>query len=300
MPKSYISSEPGAMRAALNKFDPIKQIYNRLHSLSVSGHETNKIEMIVLGGTFDCYTKEYKTKFVKALYDACNTFAKLKIGDVETNPYPKGTPPLIKGHKSPLEANQRYKFTISNLKNISYSKTLAEAIKKNETAKHRIIGLTIETRPEFVTDQHCAFWRELGVTRIEMGIQSLDDEVLKVNKRGNTVEQIRIACDRMRRRGFKISVHIMPGLYMSSYAKDLKTFVDLYTDPFLKPDEIKFYPTSVIPHTKLAQLYKKGEYVPLETEDIKKLIRQTFLEVIPPYTRIKRLIRDIPANEIMA
>ena len=131
-------------------------------------------------------------------------------------------------------------------------------------------------------------------------MQSLDNEVLKANKRGNTVEQIRRAFDTMRRRGFKISVHIMPGLYTSNYQKDLKTFKDLYTDPFLKPDEIKFYPTSVIPHTKLAQLYKKGEYTPLETADIKKLIRQTFLEIIPPYTRIKRLIRDIPANEIMA
>lgn len=290
MPKSYISSEPGAMRAALNKFDPIKQVYNRLRSLSITGHETDKIELIVLGGTFDCYTKDYKIAFVKALYDACNTFSKLKIKDGGNSPS-KVLQPLVQ---------QRYRFEIGNLKTITYSKTLAEAMKKNETAKHRIIWLTIETRPEFVTDQHCMFWRELGVTRIEMWVQSLDDEVLKANKRGNTVEQIRNAFDVMRRWGFKISVHIMPWLYMSSYAKDLKTFVDLYKDPFLKPDEIKFYPTSVIPHTKLAQLYKKGEYVPLETADIKKLIRQTFLEVIPPYTRIKRLIRDIPANEIMA
>jgi elongator complex protein 3 len=151
-----------------------------------------------------------------------------------------------------------------------------------------------------VTDQHCAFWRELGVTRIEMGVQSLDDEVLKANKRGNTVEQIRKAFDRMRKRGFKISVHIMPGLYMSTYKKDLKTFKDLYADPFLKPDEIKFYPTSVIPHTPLCTLYRQGKYIPLKTETIKKLIRQVFLEIIPPYTRIKRLIRDIPANEIVA
>jgi len=151
-----------------------------------------------------------------------------------------------------------------------------------------------------VTDQNCMFWRELGVTRIEMGVQSLDDEVLKANQRGNTVEQIRNAFDKMRRYGFKISVHIMPGLYTSTYEKDLKTFVDLYDDIYLRPDEIKFYPTSVIPNTKLAELYEKGEYIPLETADIKKLIQQVFLEVIPPYTRIKRLIRDIPANEIMA
>ena len=297
MPKSYIKSEPGAMRAALNKFDPIKQVYNRLRSLSITGHETDKIEMIVLGWTFDCYMKEYKIKFIKSLYDACNTFSKLKISDPDCH--------VVRRDKSSslllaMTGQQKYKFDISNLKTIKYSKTLAEAMKKNETAKHRIIWLTIETRPEFVTDQNCLFWRELGVTRIEMWVQSLDDAVLKANKRWNTVKEIRRAFDKMRRRGFKISVHIMPGLYMSNYKKDLKTFVDLYKDSFLKPDEIKFYPTSVIPGTKLAQLYKKGEYTPLETEDIKKLIRQVFLEVIPPYTRIKRLIRDIPANEIMA
>lgn len=92
----------------------------------------------------------------------------------------------------------------------------------------------------------------------------------------------------------------MPGLYTSSYEKDLKTFQDLYTDPYLKPDEIKFYPTSVIPNTELYNLYKKGKYIPLDTKEIQKLIRETFLHIIPPYTRIKRLIRDIPATEIAA
>ena len=133
-----------------------------------------------------------------------------------------------------------------------------------------------------------------------MGIQSLDNNVLKVNKRGLTVEQIRRACHRLRQYGFKFSVHIMPGLYTSTYAKDLKTFQDLYTDPFLKPDEIKFYPTSVIPNTELCKLYKQGKYKPLESKEIQKLITETFLHIIPPYTRIKRLIRDIPANEIVA
>ena len=133
-----------------------------------------------------------------------------------------------------------------------------------------------------------------------MGVQSLDEEVLQLNKRGHTVEQAREACHKMRQYGFKFSLHIMPGLYGSSYAKDLKTFQDLYSDPYFKPDEIKFYPTSVIPNTQLCKLYKQGKYTPLETDDIKKLIRQTFLDVIPPYTMIKRLIRDIPANEIVA
>ena len=282
MPKSYIKSEPGAMRALLNKFDPIKQVYNRLLSLKLTGHETDKIEMIVLWWTFDVYNKEYKTKFIKELYDACNTFEE-----------------YFKNIK--ISTTKKYSHaTVDINKIVTYPQTIQESLKKNEHTAHRIIGLTIETRPEYVTDVNCQFRRELGVTRIEMGLQSSDDNVLELNKRGHTVQQARDACHKLRQYGFKFSLHIMPGLYGSDYDKDLKTFKDLYTDPFFKPDEIKFYPTSVIPNTQLHELYKQEKYVPLETEDIKTLIRETFLTVIPPYTRIKRLIRDIPANEIVA
>ena len=151
-----------------------------------------------------------------------------------------------------------------------------------------------------MTNEHCAFWRSLGVTRLEIGIQSLFDELLEANKRGHTVQQIREACHRLRQWGFKFSVHIMPGLYMSTYEKDLETFKRLYEDPFLKPDEIKFYPTSVIPNTELATLYHEGKYIPLSTDEIKQLIEEVLLTIIPPYTRIKRLIRDIPSQEILA
>ncbi|MFA7298366.1 MAG: tRNA uridine(34) 5-carboxymethylaminomethyl modification radical SAM/GNAT enzyme Elp3 [Candidatus Absconditabacterales bacterium] len=282
MPKSYIKSEPGAMRALLNKFDPIKQVYNRLLSLTLTGHETDKIELIVLGGTFDVYTKDYKIKFIKELYDACNTFDEY-FQNIE------------------ISTTKKYAHTtIDESKIITYSKDTQEALKKNESATHRIIGLTIETRPEYVTDTNCQFRREMGVTRVEMGVQSLDDEVLNLNKRGHSVQQSRDACNKLRQYGFKFALHVMPGLYGSDYSKDLKTFKDLYSDPFFKPDEIKFYPTSVIPNTELHELYKQGKYKPLETEDIKKLIREVFFDVIPPYTRIKRLIRDIPANEIVA
>lgn len=282
MPKSYIKSEPGAMRALLNKFDPIKQVYNRLLSLTLTGHETDKIEMIVLWWTFDVYTKDYKIKFIKELYDACNTFDE-----------------YFKNIK--ISTTKKYSHAIVDTnKTITYSENIKEALKKNENTAHRVIGLTIETRPEYATDTNCQFRRDLGVTRIEMGLQSSDDTVLDLNKRGHSVQQARQACHKLRQYGFKFSLHIMPGLYGSDYAKDLKTFQNLYTDTFFKPDEIKFYPTSVIPNTQLYELYKQGKYTPLETEDIKKLIRETFLTVIPPYTRIKRLIRDIPANEIVA
>ncbi|RKW20330.1 tRNA uridine(34) 5-carboxymethylaminomethyl modification radical SAM/GNAT enzyme Elp3, partial [Candidatus Gracilibacteria bacterium] len=282
MPKSYIKSEPGAMRAFLNQFDPLKQVYNRLYSLQQTGHKTDKIEMIVLGGTWDFYPRDYKIDFIKQLYDACNTFGALAIKNLT------GT------------ANWKYAFEITNQDQIQLSSSLEEAIQINETAQHRIIGLTIETRPEFVTDQNCRDRRAMGVTRIEMGVQSTDDAVLDLNKRGHHLAEVEKALHKLRQYAFKFSIHIMPGLYGSTVEKDIQTFHDVYANPYLKPDEIKFYPTSVIPQTELYELYQQGKYEPITTEEISEIIETTFREIIPPYTRIKRLIRDIPATEISA
>lgn len=308
MPKSYISSEPGAMRALLNQFDPIKQVYNRLLSLTMTGHQTDKIEMIVLGWTRDFYPNDYKIDFIKNLYDACNTFSQLDIkfpnesalltkegeGGSNTNVEEPPLSPLQRG------TEKRFKYELTNLDSIQYSSTLSEAIKKNETAENRIIGLTVETRPEFATDENCRMWRELWVTRLEMWVQSMYDDILEGNHRWHTVQQIRDAIHKLRQYGFKFSIHIMPGLYGYTYEKDLWTFQKIYSDPYIKPDEIKYYPTSVVKNTILYDLYEKGEYKPLTIDYIQKLIKQTFLEIIPPYTRIKRLIRDIPATEITA
>ncbi|MDR0607683.1 MAG: radical SAM protein, partial [Candidatus Peribacteria bacterium] len=226
MPKSYIKSEPGAMRAFLNQFDPIKQVRNRLQSLTLTGHQPEKIEMIVLGGSRDAYPEAYKTAFVKGLYDACSTFSALKIasfpdGDNQISP-PTSSLPAQK------EAAKKYGFTILNEDQIQLSTTLEEAIERNQTAKHRVIGLTIETRPDLVTHSHCQTWRQLGVTRVEMGLQSTDDEILHLNKRGHTLQKIREAMHLMRQYGFKISIHLMPGLYGSTVEKDMQTFREVF------------------------------------------------------------------------
>ncbi|HCY21206.1 TPA: hypothetical protein DIC40_05145 [Patescibacteria group bacterium] len=231
------------------------------------------------------YPEDYKIEFIKGLYDACNTFDQLEIDHQGLDE---------------VQEDKRYKYTITNQDTIKYSKTIEEAIEINETAPHRIIGLTIETRPEYVTDANCQLRRKLGVTRLEIGIQSMYDDVLAANKRGHTVAQIETACHKLRQYGFKFCVHIMPGLYKSSLEKDIGTFQQIYDNPYIKPDEIKFYPTSVIPNTELFNLYKSGEYKPLETEEIAHIIETTLTTIIPPYTRIKRLIRDIPATEIAA
>lgn len=328
MPKSYINTEPGAMRALLNNFDPIKQVYNRLLSLTLTGHDTDKIEMIVLGGTWDVYPKEYKEWFIKWLYHACNTFPEFlktvklttnvnkslfAIEDAETassSSHPELVSGSLDSGSSPEWHQWRIEDSIQSL--ISKADTIAtkkkevrdtdlgDPILTNETAEHRIIWLTVETRPEYVTDENCQFWRELGVTRLEMGIQSTNDEVLDMNKRWHNVECCKAACHKLRQYGFKFSVHLMPGLYGSDENKDLQTFIDIYSDDHFKPDEIKFYPTSVIPNTELYELYKQGKYKPIETDAIKRIITNTFRDIIPPYTRIKRLIRDIPSTEIAA
>ena len=282
MPKSYIKSEPGAMRARLNQFDPIKQVYNRLYSLKQTGHKTDKIEMIVLGWTWDFYPRDYKIDFVKKLYDACNSFSQLQI------------------ESTVWTSEWKYGFKILNEDEVQLSNSLSEAITINETAENRIIWLTIETTPLFATQQNCKERREMGVTRIEMGVQSTNNTVLDLNQRGHHIQEVRKALHRMRQFGFKISIHIMPGLYGSDPEMDIQTFRDIYSDPWLQPDEIKFYPTSVIPNTELYTLYLQGKYQPITTEEISHIIKTTFREIIPPYTRIKRLIRDIPATEIAA
>lgn len=283
MPKSYINTEPGAMRALLNEFDPIKQTYNRLLSLNITWHATDKIEMIVLGGTFDVYPMDYKIEFIKSLYDACNTFDEF-YENIEVD----------------AENPKAAKFTINEWLNIKYSETLQQAQDINESANHRIIWLTIETRPEFVTDKNCQFWRELWVTRLEIWVQSCFDDVLEANKRWNTIQQVRNALHKLRQYWFKFSTHFMPWLYKSTVEKDIETFKIAYEDIYLKPDEIKFYPTSVIPNTELYNIYIKWDYKPLDNDQIKFIIEEVKLKYIPPYTRIKRLIRDIPATEIVA
>jgi len=284
MPKSYINTEPGAMRALLNQFDPIKQVWNRLLSLTLTWHPIDKIEMIVLWWTFDAYPKDYKVSFIKWLYDACNTFQQF-LSQVEIKDL------------NPKAA----RFTIDYDKlDIQFASSLEEAQKINETAWSRVVGLTIETRPEFATDQNARFWRQLWVTRIEIGVQSLFDDVLEANKRWHTVEQIAKAFHKLRQYGFKISAHFMPGLYGSCVEKDIQTMEKAYSQVWFKPDEIKFYPTSVIPNTELYELWKSWKYKPITAEQIKYIVNEIKDRIIPPYTRIKRLIRDIPSTEIAA
>ncbi|MBI5077490.1 tRNA uridine(34) 5-carboxymethylaminomethyl modification radical SAM/GNAT enzyme Elp3 [Candidatus Falkowbacteria bacterium] len=254
MPKSYLSNEPAVMRAVRTKFDPYKQVDCRLSALADNGHPTDKIELIVMGGTWSCLPKKYQRWFIKRCFDACN-------GKTASN--------------------------------------LSEAQKRNEKAANRIIGLTLETRPDYVDEEEIQRWRALGATKVELGVQSLDDEILKQNKRGHDVAEIVRASKLCKQTGFKIAYHIMPNLPGSTPAKDLRTIKKLFDDPRFQPDMLKIYPTVVTKNSPLYRQWKAGKYQPYTDKQLFKLLLK-IKQQIPPYVRLIRLIRDIPKESIVA
>ena len=179
------------------------------------------------------------------------------------------------------------------------STSLAEAQKTNETAAHRDVGLVIETRPDNITMAEVRRLRWLGVTKVQLGAQSLDDEILALNKRGHDVEATRRAVRLLRLAGFKLHLHWMPNLLGATPASDRADFRRLWDDPALRPDEIKTYPCSLIESTELYAHYQRGEYRPYTDEELIELLIDC-KSIVPPYCRINRVIRDIPANYIAA
>lgn len=254
MPKSYLSNEPAMMRAILNDFDSYRQVKNRLNGLERTGHPTDKIEIIVAGGTFSYYPKTYQTSFIRGVFNALN------------------------GGKK--------------------STSLEEAQNVNETAKHRCVGLSLETRPDWIDIEEVKRMRKLGATKVEIGIQTLDDAILKKNKRGHGVGEIRTAMKLLKDAGFKINAHIMPNLYGSSIKKDVEMFAKLFEDSDFKPDWLKIYPCVVTPHSELANIWKEGRHKPYSDDELIELISE-MKRIVPEYVRIARLYRDIPAESIL-
>lgn len=254
MPKSYLSNEPAAQRAKNLNFDPARQVKLRIKALEANGHIVDKIELLILGGSFNAYPKKYQQWFIKKCFNAGNGRS---------------------------------------------TKTLADAFRKNETAKYRIIGTTIETRPDLINEKEIKWFRELGVTRVQLGVQHLDDKILKNVRRGHTVKQTVAATKLLKQAGFKIDYHLMPDLPSSTPAKDLAMFKKLFTNQDFQPDQIKIYPTVVNEFAPLYQWFKKGKYRPYSEKQLLDLLVK-IKSTIPYYVRINRLIRDIPKESIIA
>lgn len=247
MPKSYLSDEPAAQRAKLLNFDPGKQIDSRLEQFRQTGHITEKIELIVIGGTFSNYPEDYKIDFFHQMFDAVN------------------------GVKT---------------------KSLEEAQAVNETAKQRIVGISIETRPDWITKSEVRLLRRLGVTKVQAGVQAFDEEILKKIKRGHSLDAVAEATRMLRDAGIKICYHFMPNLPGSNPKHDLEMARIMYEDDRFKPDFVKIYPCMVIPGTELFRMWERGEVASYEDDVLKELLKD-IKKITPPWVRIDRLVRDI-------
>lgn len=252
MPVSYLPDEPGAMRALHHAYDPYTQVASRIEALYEIGHPTDKIELLILGGSWSAYDQDYQEWFIKRCFDAMN----------ETE-----------------------------------SATLLQAQALNETTKHKNVGLVLETRPDLITPRELARMRGYGVTKLQMGVQSLDDRILTLNQRGHSAAEARQGVALLRSAGFKIVLHWMPNLLGATLDLDREDFARLWED--FCPDELKIYPTQLLRNTGLYEIWERGQYQPYTTEELINLIADLKL-TIPRYCRVNRVVRDIPSQNVVA
>ena len=253
MPKSYLSREPGAQRALRHQFDPFEQTRSRLRALNNVGHPIQKVELLILGGTWSAYPHSYQEWFVQRCLDVLNG---------------------------------------------QDSGTLAEAQDRNEQAPSRCVGLTVETRPDWITPDEVVRLRRLGVTRVQIGIQSLDDRILALNNRGHDMAAARHACRLLRAAGFKLLLHWMPNLYGATPESDREDFARLWTDPDMQPDELKIYPCALVEETELYDLWRHGQYTPYDERTLIDLLADCKAQT-PAYCRLSRVVRDIPSDYVV-
>jgi elongator complex protein 3 len=275
MPKSYLSGEPAAERAKRLNFDPYLQTKKRIEMLKNEGHPTDKIELRIVGGTWSYYPRKYQIWFVKECFRAANEFG----------------------------SSKNSKLQIPNYKQISNSKFQISKLEReqriNEKAKNRIVGISIETRPDFIDEKEILRLRKFGVTMVELGVQTIFDEILKKNKTGLTQEKIARATKLLKDSGFKVLYHLMLNLPGSNLELDLKNFKIVFSDERFKPDWIKIYPVVVAKGSQLYQIWKKGEYKPYSEKELIELLMKIKKD-LPYWVRVARILRDIPVPKIEA
>lgn len=254
LPQSYTGREPAALRGAQSDYDPYLQVRSRLEQLRGIGHAVDKVELILLGGTFTSHPRVYREWFVQRCLDAVN-------GKDSAN--------------------------------------LEEAKRNAETAGVRNAGITVETRPDYCREGDVDELLSMGVTRVELGVQTLRDEVYRLVGRGHTVQEVVEATRAAKDSGLKVTYHMMPNLPGSTAGEDLEAFRTLFADARFQPDALKVYPCLVIRGTRLYDWWLKGAYRPYAEAELIALLKEAS-RMIPPYVRIQRLNRDIPAPLIEA
>ena len=252
-PQSYTDKSPAIMRALKLAFDPFKQVEARLRALKAMGHPTDKIELIILGGTFLQYPLNYQYTFIKRCFDALN------------------------GKKA---------------------KKLDQAKKWNEKAKHRCVAMCIENRPDNCSLKEIKRMLEFGVTRVEIGIQILDNQIYKKINRGHSVKEVIQATKDLKNAGFKIGYHVMPGLPYSNPEKDIELFKKIFSDSKFRPDQLKIYPCQIVRDSPLEKMYKKINYKPYDEKQTKEIVKE-MMKIIPEYCRVMRVMREIPKEKMV-
>lgn len=292
VPQSYTGREPATMRAIRANYDPYIQVFNRLEQYIVMGHNPEKAELIVMGGTFPSFPKKYKNGFIKYLFKAMNDFSRLF--------YKKEKFDFVKFRKffelpGRVGDKERTKKIQTRLKKLKGNCKLESEQKKNEKSKIRCVGLTIETRPDYADLKLANEMLSFGCTRVELGAQSVFGDVLEKIERGHDVKTTIEATKTLKDLGFKINYHYMLGLPGSNEKNDLEGLKKLFSDENFRPDMLKIYPCMVLKGTKLHKQWKKGDYKPLTTERAAKIIA-LFKQHVPEYCRIMRVQRDIPTK----
>ena len=320
MPKSYLANEPACQRAELTFFDPYVQVAARLQALHQMGHSTDKVELIVLGGTWSDYPEGYQYWFIKELFRALNDWPNspsyiqerldwytsfgLQNSEEALSSFVAeqqaavfdDTATYNQAFHKLYDTSQPHQSAWSQMQS-TYDE-LVEQQHVNETAAARVVGLVIETRPDTITPDNLRMFRQLGCTKIQIGIQSTRQEILDANKRQMSAAQIKRAFSLIRLYGFKIHSHLMVNLLGATPEADKQDFKTFVTDPGFLPDEIKLYPCALVSGTQLVQKYREGAWQPYAKDELVDVLVQDVLNT-PPYVRISRMIRDISATDIL-
>ncbi|MEA1943872.1 MAG: tRNA uridine(34) 5-carboxymethylaminomethyl modification radical SAM/GNAT enzyme Elp3 [Euryarchaeota archaeon] len=288
-PQSYMGREPATMRAIQCDYDPYRQVTTRLRQLQSIGHPVDKVELIVMGGTFTARPLDYQQWFIRRSLEAMNDFnaSYVSCKSVESCGY------------SPRQTTRLHKINTENKTSGMTDQDIESAIATNETASIRDIGITFETRPDCLHKEKIDHLLELGATKVEIGVQSVYDHVLTKINRGHTVQDAVAANQRLRDSGLKVGFHIMIGLPGSDEDHDLRMFETLFSDPGFCPDHLKIYPTLVTEGTVLHQWWRNGDYRSLDNFCAVELLAN-IKSMLPKWVRLQRIQRDIPAHQIAA
>ncbi|WP_458403021.1 tRNA uridine(34) 5-carboxymethylaminomethyl modification radical SAM/GNAT enzyme Elp3 [Methanobrevibacter sp.] len=286
-PPSYTGEEPAALRGRMYEFHPYIQCFNRLKQLKQIGHPIDKVELIIMGGTFPsrdlCYQEWFVSQCLKAMTDF-GLIIENKPGNFE---YDLNREEIRSFENGVLKTYPPNDYVL-----------IDDVQKANESSKVRCVGMTFETRPDYCKQDHINRMLEFGVTRVELGVQTLSDELYEKIKRGHKIADVTEANQLLRDSAIKVAMHMMPGLFADE-KQDLKMFRQLFSDENFKPDMLKIYPCLVTKGSELYDLWAEGKYSPYTDEEAVELIVKV-KEILPKWVRTMRIQRDIPATLIEA